>query len=117
MYPITMTNEKQLELEQKIIALLPHGSGINYNWHITITKEAIIAKNKYNLMTEHGYYDDIFPFSIKFTPTNIILHFHNIQGNRYKKIKETGLREYLESTFANIHDEIKPYIITGTKIR
>lgn len=112
---VSINNDKQYELEEKIKNILPHGSGINYKWNIKITLGSITCYNKYDYMNKKGYYDGIYPFSIRFTPTDITLHFHNIPANIYKKIKDDGIRDYLEETFANVHNMIKPYIITKNK--
>ena len=61
------------EYHQSIISelneILPHGSGINYDWHYTIQKNGLInAHNSFDAMDEYGGYCHIYDFSVKIKP-------------------------------------------------
>ena len=49
-----------------IEAILPHGSGINYDWEINTKGNRLYVYNAWDYMDENGFYDDIFPFVVCF---------------------------------------------------
>ena len=48
------------ELIEKIEAIMPHGSGINYEYEIRGTKDKFYVYNAYDYINEYGMYDKIF---------------------------------------------------------
>lgn len=57
---------KPIITEEKLIDLLPHGSGIDCDWIITEHKNGnVTAKNYYHSMNEHGGYDGYMPFTVR----------------------------------------------------
>lgn len=99
-----MDTDKRIE---KIKEVLPHGSGINDRWDIEIKKKTVICKNSYDFMTEHGYYDGNFPFTVTFTQTDMKFHFNGLTRSQYKKIEREDLRPYLEETLYEAYEPIK----------
>lgn len=88
--------------------VLPHGSGINYDWEINTKENRLYVYNAWDYMDENGYYDDIFPFVVCFENGKFkYLHFSGLTRNQYRKIEYAGLRDYLEYTFCDIEDKIK----------
>lgn len=88
--------------------VLPHGSGINYDWEIGTNVKRLYFYNKYDYMDENGLYDDIFPFVVCFENGKFkYLHFLGCTRSQYRKIEYAGLRDYLEYTFCGIEDKIK----------
>ena len=57
---------------KNIIKILPHGSGINYDWEITTKGKRIYIRDAWDYMDE------------------------------YRKIEYIGLRDYLETLFINV---------------
>jgi hypothetical protein len=56
---------KPIITEEKLLELLPHGSGIDYKYEFTFHKNGnITIKNAFHAMNENGYYDGIMPFII-----------------------------------------------------
>jgi hypothetical protein len=93
-------------------AKLPHGSGIDCDWIITIDwkKSRINCKNSYHCMNEYGMYDGFadFTLSIPFDSTENEFSFvFNGKQSQYKN-RKYGLREYLEDTFASWLNEHNP---------
>jgi len=57
----------QDDIEEILLELLPHGSGINCNWEFTWYKNGSLkCSNFYHAMNEHGSYVKFIPISIKF---------------------------------------------------
>lgn len=79
--------------------VLPHGSGIDYDWELEECGKYIYAKNAYHYMNEYGFYDGILPFTIRFPKNkmnNFNLHFHVNGAGRYR-VNKGGVREYIEN--------------------
>lgn len=52
--------------EEKLIDLLPHGSGIDCNWEVTKHKNGnVTCKNSFHSMDENGMYDGFMPFTVR----------------------------------------------------
>lgn len=89
--------------------ILPHGSGIDGDWHIEGHAHHITCRNEFHCMNQDGYYEGWQSFSIILKKgiaktkngqevyTNVNVHFH---GSQYLAQKHM-LREYLGDTFAS----------------
>lgn len=54
-------------LDEIIIDMLPHGSGINYDWHVVIKdNETILCHNCYDTMDEYGSYRETIDFTAEY---------------------------------------------------
>ena len=97
-------------LQEKVEAIenvLPHGSGINYDWEITTKGNKLYVHNAWDYMDENGYYDDIFPFVVCYENGRFkYLHFIGCTRSQYRKIEYAGLRDYLETLFTDIENKI-----------
>ena len=51
---------------EKVEAIMPHGSGINYEYQIVGTKDRFYVYNAYDYINDYGMYDRIFPFVVCF---------------------------------------------------
>lgn len=88
--------------------ILPHGSGINYDYQIVGKRDKFYVYNAYDYINEYGMYDKIFPFVICFKDGEFAyLHFHNLKRSDYKTIENYGLRDYLEECYYELDDKIK----------
>ena len=98
-------------LQEKVEAIenvLPHGSGINYDYEIEQKGKGkkIYIRNAWDYMDENGFYDDVFPFVVCFENGRFkYLHFVGCTRTQYRKIEYADLRDYLEMLFVNV--EIK----------
>lgn len=108
-------NVKNDDTRKKILSLLPHGSGINYDYYIKIGKDYIKVFNCYDRMNEFGFYDGVFPFSVKFTKNNFNLHFHNLNSYGYRLINNEMLKDYLQDVYYDSYTALKELIDTIIK--
>ena len=82
---------------------LPHGSGINCEWHFKMsTPTRVQATNAYHCMNEGGYYDGYADFTLLFDFKDrdyfrLMFHGSESQNNAAKY----SLREYLEDILWN----------------
>lgn len=75
---------------------LPHGSGINSDWHLTETKDKIYAFNSYDTMDEHGFYGPSVNFTVAMPKRNLKdLRLSFGKGSHYW-VQKYALRDYLE---------------------
>ena len=97
-------------LQEKVEAIenvLPHGSGINYDWKINAKGNRMYIHNAWDYMDENGFYDDKFPFVVCYENSRFkYLHFVSCTRTQYRKIEYTGLRDYLETLFNDIENKI-----------
>ena len=97
------TQEKVEAIEN----VLPHGSGVNYDWEITTKGNKLYVHNAWDYMDENGFYDDVFPFVVCYENNKFkYLHFLGCTRTQYRKIEYAGLRDYLEYAFCDIENKI-----------
>ena len=90
------------EKVDRIVSVLPHGSGINFDYEIEQKGKRIYIRNAWDYMDEYGLYDDIFPFIVCYENGKFkYLHFLGCTRTQYKKIEYVGLRDCLEALFVN----------------
>lgn len=80
---------------------LPHGSGIDADWHVDEKSDRFIASNSFHAMDEDGFYDGWADFTVsipKKKPEQFKLQFNGALAQRINK--KYMLRDYLETTFA-----------------
>ena len=95
------------DIEEQLLDILPHGSGINYDWEITIKGNKLYVHNAWDYMDENGFYDDVFPFVVCYENGRFkYLHFTGCTRSQYRKIEYAGLRDYLETLFTDIENKI-----------
>lgn len=72
-----------------------HGSGINFDWEVEVTRRSVILKNAYHAMDENGHYDRIVPFTIVFSKQSVKNYKIRFRANRRYAIRE-GILDYLD---------------------
>jgi len=91
---------------QRIVKALPHGSGIDGNWHVEIPVRSKVLRfqNFYHCMTEEGFYDDFCYFSVLINPDDENIAFNMkliFNGQKSQRLAQKYcLREYLEEMIA-----------------
>ena len=94
------------EKVDRIVSVLPHGSGINFDYEIEQKGKRIYIRNAWDYMDEYGRYDEVFPFVVCYENGSFkYLHFLGCTRSQYRKIEYAGLRDYLEMLFVDV--EIK----------
>lgn len=100
-----MTVEKMMTFADAIRKHLPHGSGFNGDWHITVKGDRVKCSNVYDNMSESGMYDAYLPFTVSFTENDISIHFNHCNSRDYYVIRMNGLREYFYDVFGDVLNE------------
>lgn len=86
-------------VESLVLQNLPHGSGIDYDWEIEVKPDRIVCDNAWHLMDEFGYYDCVLPFRVTIYPDDVRVRFRDLNSYGHRKVRESGLRPYLEELF------------------
>ena len=107
-------NEENQKIITKLESVLPHGSGIDYDWSFNIQQNGLIqCHNSYHAMDEYGGYCHVYDFSMKIKPTILNPDFivsnvdnplkfeyvsFSFKGQKEYSCCGYGLREYLIDT-------------------
>ncbi len=105
-FGVSKYSDVKSDMARRIAEALPHGSGIDSDWHIEEKGNKIYAYNSYHCMDECGMYCGWQDFYVVIPITdlkNFKLHF---QGGQYLAQKYM-LRDYLEDTILYALEEIK----------
>ena len=103
----TLIEEVEEDIAEQLLDILPHGSGINFDYEIEQKGKRIYIRNAWDYMDEFGLYDDVFPFVVCYENGRFkYLHFVGCTRTQYRKIEYAGLRDYLEYAFCDIEDKI-----------
>lgn len=90
---------------QTLEDLLPHGSGINYDWWFMDKRNCIHAYNSFDVMDEWGGYTGVIDFHVSILKTDPKVFKLVIHGKRSHYLsKRYCIREYLDDTFAEDFD-------------
>lgn len=94
-------NEKTEEILRKIGEILPHGSGINSDWNITMANRTRVrCQNAFHCMDENGMYDGWAEFVLLFDLKDAdYFRLMFIGPESYNKNRKYELRDYLEELF------------------
>lgn len=104
---VKWSSKNVTEADEKLVSALnrqlPHGSGINADWHYQIGSRGIIrAYNTYSAMDEMGGYCHDHDFVVYAEYVNNEFVMHNIRMlERYHKCCSFGLRDYLSETVSS----------------
>ena len=106
-YNIVVKNWTQVLKE-----ILPHGSGINYDWYIEEISEngtlsEIQCSNKFDIMNENGYYNGVVDFTVKINIKNGKIADFTIDMETQDDVNLMLLRDYLYDLFADIFDSLQ----------
>ena len=87
----------------KNIENIPHGSGIDYLWRMTLKNDKLTLTNAWHYMNDNGYYMCSIPFSITLNLTHNIepcfsFKWHNYKVYKYyiQKAKNELIQDYIE---------------------
>lgn len=77
---------KPIITEEKLIDLLPHGSGIDASWEVTEHDNGnVTAKNSFHSMNDGGYYDGWMNFTVR---------IFRVKKNKLNKLKGPSEDKY-----------------------
>jgi hypothetical protein len=80
--------------------ILPHGSGINGDWHIKKTGKKFICSNCYSAMDDMGGYCHDYDFTVTITLQNSKFEYVKMVMQSELECCGYGLDDYLQDTIA-----------------
>lgn len=86
----TLWYDKHAENLQELLAMLPHGSGLDGEYKLSVQKEKIVITMQYHAMDENGFYDGWIDFTMTIKPSFFYGYNLKITGNfgKYRVIKD-----------------------------
>lgn len=107
----TLIEEVEEDITEQLLDILPHGSGINFDYEIEQKGKRIYIRNAWDYMDEFGFYDCILHFVVCYENGCFkYLHFEGCSRTQYRKIEYAGLRDYLEIMFTELEEKIQEVI-------
>lgn len=107
----TLIEEVEEDITEQLLDILPHGSGINFDYEIEQKGKRIYIRNAWDYMDEFGFYDCILHFVVCYEDGCFkYLHFEGCNRTQYRKIEHAGLRDYLEIIFIELEEKIQEVI-------
>lgn len=100
-----------------------HGSGVNYDWVIDMSRTHVTLSNAWTHYGESGMHEDTFPFEFSIP---ICYDWTKHWKFRFRgdivirsRARKTGVRDYLEDTFVVVlddvlHDDVLHYETVGS---
>ena len=97
-------------LQEKVEAIknvLPHGSGINYDWGLRVTGSRLYASNRYDVYDDYGYYMGDLPFTVCYKNGKLAyIQFNGLTPRGYYIANKYAIKEYLYDVFYDIENKI-----------
>ena len=97
------TQEKVEAIEN----VLPHGSGINYDYKIRVSGARLYVSNSYDVMNENGIYIGVLPFTVCYKNGKLAyIYFNGLTSRGYRIANKYAIREYLYELYCDIEKKI-----------
>ena len=105
MKTIIMTmNDKNYE---QLIGILPHGSGINYDYKIRVSGARLYVSNGYDVYDEYGLFVADLPFTVCYKKGKFAyIEFNGLTSRGYRIANEYAIREYLYELYYEVESKI-----------
>ena len=98
-----LTQEKTEAIEN----ILPHGSGINYDYKIRVSGSRLYVSNGYDVYDEYGLFVDVLPFTVCYKNGKwAYIYFNGLTSRGYYIANKYGVREYLYELYYDIEKKI-----------
>ena len=97
------TQEKVEAIEN----VLPHGSGINYDYKIRVGGARLYVSNGYDVMDESGMYVGTLPFTVCYKNGKwSYIEFNGLTSRGYYIVSKYAIREYLYELYYDIEKKV-----------
>ena len=105
--------EKMLQKKVEAIEnVLPHGSGINYDYKIRVSGSRLYTSNRYDVYDDYGMFIGDLPFTVCYKNGKLsYIHFNGLTPRGYYIANKYAIKEYLYDLYRDIEKKIA--IATG----
>ena len=95
------------EKVDRIVSVLPHGSGINYDYKIRVIGARLYVSNSYDVMDENGIYIGVLPFTVCYKNGKwSYIEFNGLTSRGYYIVNKYAIREYLYELYYEVENKI-----------
>ena len=87
---------------------LPHGSGYDADWYVTLTRDGITLNTEWHSMTEHGYYSGYWPVRVTLKRSKLdgTLSLGTVRVNQ--RGERYGLADMIADDMAEVCRKVNP---------
>ena len=87
--------------------VLPHGSGINYDYKILDIGSRLYVSNGYDVYDEYGLFVDVLPFTVCYKKRKLdYIQFKGLTSRGYYIANKYAIREYLYELYYEVEKQI-----------
>ena len=95
------------EKVETIENVLPHGSGINYDYKIRVIGSRLYVSNGYDVYDEYGLYVTDLPFTVCYKNRKLAyIHFNGLTSRGYYIANKYAIKECLYDLYCDIEKKI-----------
>ena len=95
------------DITERLISILPHGSGINYDYEIRVVGSWLYASNSYDVMDENGMYISAIPFTVCYKNGKLAyIQFNGLTPRGYYIANKYAIKEYLYDLYYDVENKI-----------
>ena len=95
------------EKVDRIVSVLPHGSGINYDYKILFIGSRLYVSNCYDVMNESGMYIGALPFTVCYKRGKLdYIQFNGLTPRGYYIAQKYSIKEYLYDAYCDVESKL-----------
>ena len=98
-----LTQEKVEAIEN----VLPHGSGVNYDYEIRVSGSRLYVSNRYDVYDDYGMFIGDLPFTVCFKNGKLAyIQFNGLTPRGYYIANKYAIKEYLYDLYYDVENKI-----------
>ena len=95
------------EKVDRIVSVLPHGSGINYDYKIRVGGAWLYVSNGYDVYDEYGLFVSDLPFTVCYKKGKLAyIQFNGLTSRGYYIANKYAIKEYLYELYHEVENKI-----------
>ena len=95
------------EKVDRIVSILPHGSGINYDYKIRVISSRLYVFNRYDVYDEYGLFVGDLPFTVCYKKGKLAyIKFNGLTSRGYYTANKYAIKEYLYDLYRDIEKKV-----------
>ena len=103
-----MFTQEKVEVIENV---LPHGSGVNYDYEIRVTGSRLYVSNRFDAMNEYGVYIGDLPFTVCYKNGKFAyIEFNGLTSRGYYIVNKYAIREYLYELYYEVESKINELV-------
>ena len=96
-----------MKLDKQLLDILPHGSGINYDYKIRVIGSRLYVSNGYDVYDEYGLFVADLPFMVCYKNGKLAyIQFNGLTSRGYYIANKYAIKEYLYDLYYDGENKI-----------